>query len=104
MAGCECILGVDSVTTERTNLHRSVEALLDEMGISYQSEVPIDGYCLDIYLPEWHLAIEVDGMGHYPKKDQKRDTYLLLEHNIQTLRITKPDREKIVAFIERCAV
>lgn len=88
------------MTTERTNLHRSVEQLLDRMGLAYQSEVPCDVYQLDIYLPEWNLAIEVDGMGHYPKKDRKRDQRLLADHGIPTLRLTKPDEAAIVKFIE----
>lgn len=91
------------MTTERTNLHRSAEAVLDNMGIAYQSEVACGPYQLDIYLPEWNLAIEVDGMGHYPKKDDRRDEYLRKEFGIKTLRIGKPDADVIVAFIEKHA-
>ena len=73
---------------ERTRPHRDLEHLLSEMELSHLSEVPVAGYVLDIYLTEWHLAIEVDGPTHttYSLRDRARDKRLL-DVGIPTLRI-----------------
>lgn len=62
------------------------------MGISYVSEMEeFQPYCLDIYLTEWHLCVEVDGPGHSPKHDAKRDG-ALLTLGCPTLRLKTQER------------
>lgn len=73
--------------TYRTAPHRRVEWLLDFHGISYLSECELfPPYQLDLYLPEWHLDVEVDGLGHTPKHDGARDE-ALLRLGVVTLRL-----------------
>lgn len=74
--------------TERTRPHRELECLLGEMELSHLSELPVAGYVLDIYLTEWHLAIEVDGPNHstYSLRDRARDKKLMTL-GIPTMRI-----------------
>lgn len=51
--------------------------LLREMGIDavaeYRLETPHGTYWLDIYLPDYHAAIEVDGPQHSRRRDRRRD-------------------------------
>lgn len=73
--------------TTRSRPHRCVEALLDGLGISYVSECEdFQPYSIDIFLPEWHLAIEVDGPYHTPKGDKQRDA-VLKAIGVETLRL-----------------
>lgn len=57
----------------------------------------IDGFELDIYLPEKRLNIEYDGIQHLKctGKDKKRDTYLLKKYNIKTVRIPPEKLDEI---------
>jgi very-short-patch-repair endonuclease len=78
------------------------------MQIGYVSEEPFSPYAIDIYLPEWHLGIEVDGPGHSPKKDAYRDGFLCKEYFLPVLRlkadILLPDAiKKIEDFIVQWA-
>lgn len=100
----------DSDHSSRSGPHRRVEKVLSEMDINFSSEERFAPYTLDIYLPEWHLAIEVDGPAHSAKKDQVRDQWFLEFHGIPTLRLeatiwqkTQTLQEKIIAFIEEHA-
>lgn len=100
----------DNTPSERSGPHRRVEAILDEMDINYSSEERFVPYTLDIYLPEWHLAIEIDGPGHSVKRDGVRDKWFLEAHGIPTLRLDakiwqgkNPIKERIIQFIEEHA-
>ena len=73
---------------ERTGPHRRVEKILDEMGVSYISEyMAFAPYKVDIYLPEFHAVIEIDGMGHSRRLDRDRDLYIENVYHAPTLRI-----------------
>lgn len=93
--------------------HRRVLDIIARLHIPHSKEHrEFPPYQLDIYLPEWHLCIEVDGPYHTPKADQKRDA-ALLEQGIPTLRIPHRDvgtaerreavKECIIDFIEQHA-
>jgi hypothetical protein len=72
----------------RTRPHRWVEGLLEEMRIAYMSECEdFPPYRLDLYIPQWHLCVEVDGPMHTPAKDKRRDLYLEGHYSLPTLRI-----------------
>mgnify|MGYP001572447040 CR=1 FL=1 len=73
--------------TSRTAQHRRVERILARMQIGFDSEVGFSPYSVDIYIPEWHLAVEVDGPGHSPKKDAERDAVLLGKYFLPVLRL-----------------
>lgn len=74
--------------SERSGPHRRVEKVLKKMGIGFISEndefLP---YKLDLYLPDYHAAIEVDGPSHSNKKDKARDTWMLERYFVPTMRI-----------------
>lgn len=95
--------------TYRSKPHRKVEEVLSNMGISFMTEHDeFQPYTLDSFLPEWHLAIEVDGPSHHEKKNRARDEWLKQRYGIETLRIktkgpwsSKAKLEaEIMAFIE----
>lgn len=78
------------------------------MGVGYLSEcTDFRPVSLDIYLPEWHLAVEVDGPLHAPRLDAERDAMMLEMYGIHTLRIPIKDAvwcdKAILAFIEEHA-
>ncbi|WP_338061535.1 endonuclease domain-containing protein [Sphingopyxis lindanitolerans] len=58
--------------------------------IKFRRQHPIHRYVLDFYVPEWKLAIEIDGiahdMGDRPERDDARDQWLASQ-GIRTLRI-----------------
>jgi very-short-patch-repair endonuclease len=65
-----------SIATERSADHRWAEVQLDNAVISYDSEHRFGKYVVDIYLPEWHIGIELDGPTHSPAKDILRNEEL----------------------------
>lgn len=100
----------DSDHSSRSGPHKRIEKILDGMDINYSSEERFAPYTLDLYLPEWHLAIEVDGPAHSAKKDEVRDQWFLEFHGIPTLRLDAKVwhthlyiQAKIIAFIEQHA-
>lgn len=96
-------------STERTAPHRAVEKILDEMKVSYFSEYQFEPYKVDIYLTEWHLAVEIDGPQHSPNKDAVRDQYLLIHYGLPILRIKAKGMRKgaveasVLAFLDEHA-
>jgi very-short-patch-repair endonuclease len=100
-----------SIETSRTRPHRRIERLLDAEGIAYITECEdFPPYCLDLYLGEWHLCVEVDGPTHakYSLKDRARDALLIERYSIPTLRLSTelsaPDsRARLIEFIEQWA-
>lgn len=92
---------------QRSRPHRYMEKVLGEMGISFMSEQPFPPYTVDIYLPEWHLAIEIDGPFHSAAKDKLRDDYLEVTYGLRLMRKdirwfskTPKLRQEILKFIE----
>ena len=58
------------------------------MGVSFISENDeFPPYTLDLYLPDYHAAIEVDGPSHNRKRDKARDTWMLERYFVPTMRI-----------------
>lgn len=95
---------------QRSGPHRRVEQILDKMGISYISEYPFPPYTVDVYLPEWRCAVEIDGPLHSKNKDKVRDNYLEAWYLLPVLRIdakrwhsSKKIEEQITTFIEEYA-
>lgn len=95
---------------QRSGPHRRVEKLLDKIGISYMSEHPFLPYTVDIYLPEFYAAVEIDGPLHSKTKDHVRDQFLDAYYHLPVLRLeaniwdsSKAIQDKIIAFIEEHA-
>ena len=93
--------------TTRTFPHRAVERALDLLGIAYISEYSgFPPYQLDMYIPEWRIAIEYDGPYHSPKHDRERDAVLLAKYDVRAIvRITRKDslrpQELATTLLER---
>jgi len=73
--------------SSRSGIHRRVEDVLDGMSLSYESEVYFPPYHVDIYMREWHLAIEADGPFHNRRKDEGRDALLLEKFGLIVIRL-----------------
>lgn len=72
---------------QRSQPHRRIEKLLDEMGIAYFSEFHFPPYIVDIYLVEWHIAMEIDGPYHSKGKDYTRDRYITEFYGVPIMRL-----------------
>jgi very-short-patch-repair endonuclease len=75
------------------------------MGLSYQSEHEFPPYAVDVYLGEFHAALEIDGPGHSRTKDAKRDSRLWEAYRLAVLHLPTdlaPDRVKamVLSFVE----
>lgn len=66
--------------------HRKVVRWISTWGLQYQEEYPVGPYSLDVYLPEMHLGLEIDGPWHNKKKDRKRDA-AIKEQGIDIVRV-----------------
>jgi very-short-patch-repair endonuclease len=77
----------------RSNPHKRIEKVLDEIGLNYESEYSLPPFTIDIMLPEYWLGIEIDGPYHTKSKDQKRDKYLLEHYGLYLLRFRNKDRQ-----------
>ena len=48
--------------------------VLSDMGLRYDTQVPINQYTADFFVSELGMIIEADGIyGHLKKRDMKRD-------------------------------
>lgn len=93
---------------ERTHWHRKAEYWISELGIQYQSEIPFPPYQVDIYIPDCHVAIEIDGPFHMRKHDERRDEELMTIYGLPVIRISSKKgikreqfRVSLVAGLER---
>lgn len=72
--------------TERTTWHRWAENQLSELGIQYSSEVDFAPYRVDIYIPDCHAAVELDGPHHLRRHDERRDQFLWETYRLPIIR------------------
>jgi very-short-patch-repair endonuclease len=83
---------VELVTlTVVSEVHAKVIHFLESRGVQLIEEVPFPPYTVDIYIPDYHIAVEVDGPQHSKKNDTKRDKVLIKEYKLWMFRVT--DRE-----------
>jgi very-short-patch-repair endonuclease len=66
-----------------------------ELGLVVEEEYPVGPYTVDIYLPEIHAAIEVDGPDHRKKRDETRDHRILETYFMPTFRFTIQDEDVV---------
>jgi len=98
----------DSSRTEYTNGQLWLNCRINELGFSTEMEREFLPFQVDIYVHETHSVVEYDGMGHWKKRDQKRDYFLEKTYGLKVLRITPrmksiEVREKLVEFLSACA-
>lgn len=81
--------------------HRELVRFLQSKGVLVSEEHQFGPYSVDIYLPEFGLALEVDGPTHSlsRKKDALRDAYLKRQYGLNVLRV-KEGTPKAAAWEE----
>ena len=59
---------------------------LSELGLRYDTQVPINQYTADFFVPELGMIIEADGIyGHFKKRDIKRDADLMRIYGVKNI-------------------
>ena len=71
--------------THYTTKQLELESVINNIGFQTNLEEVMDPYCLDIWLPECKVAVEVDGPDHWQKDSDKRDTYLKENYAIKDI-------------------
>lgn len=79
-----------------TDSHIKLIKLLESKGLELMEEVDFPPFKVDVYLPDYHVAIECDGPQHTKKKDIKRDRelgdkYQLLVFHVTTSMLAKTE-------------
>ena len=77
--------------TELTAPHRKLVEIIQQIGFEVLAEYAVGPYMLDCWLPEFWAGIEVDGPGHFKKRDATRDKNLMDRYCIPILRVTDVD-------------
>ena len=77
-----------------TDQENIIAGYLSEFGLRYTEQYGFYPYTVDFFIPELNMIIEADGKyGHFKKRDQKRDQFLLeqgeIEHIIHIKERTK---------------
>lgn len=95
---------------ERSGPARRVEAILNDMDISFTPEQEFPPYKVDIYITEFHVALEIDGPFHTKAKDKTRDRYLEKFYALPVKRMNSTRwqqkgriKDNIIKFIEEHA-
>lgn len=73
--------------TTMTNIHRRVISFLKERRVHLEVERSFNPYFVDIFLPEYNVAVECDGgkWHNYPygsERDRKRDRYIISKYKV----------------------
>ena len=63
---------------DNTPQEKTIEKILDEFGLRYDTQYFFMQYIVDFWIPEINMIIEADGVyGHLQKRDVKRDMELM---------------------------
>ena len=77
--------------TELTEIHQKAIKKLEKLGYQVMEEVRFPPYVVDIYIPDLHIGVEVDGPHHVEKRDIKRDNVLYEEYNLPIIRLNQKE-------------
>lgn len=68
-----------------------IEDFLNLMNIDYIKQYPVDNYRIDLYIPKFNLAIEIDEEEHKYKKeyDCKRQNYIENQIHCKFIRVNE---------------
>ncbi|RKI36404.1 DUF559 domain-containing protein [bacterium D16-59] len=68
-----------------------IEDFLDEMNISYTEQYKVGNYRIDLYIPKFNLAIEIDEKEHKYKReyDKIRQKYIEKQIHCAFIRINE---------------
>ena len=71
--------------THYTAKQLEIENVINNIGFQTNLEEVFGPYCVDIWIPELKVAVEVDGIDHYKKDSDKRDEFLKENYNIKDI-------------------
>lgn len=71
------------------------------MNISYILQYPVDNYKIDLYIPEYSIAIEIDEEAHRYKKDYDKIRQNYIENQIHCKFIRVNEGESCGSVIAR---
>ena len=77
-----------------TDVHVAVAEALERRGLGLQVEVEFPPYRADIYLPLFHVVVEVDGPQHNEKADRKRNRELNRAYGLYVFHVKASDSSK----------
>lgn len=80
-------------STSLTSNHRRIMKIVSDLGFIPEPEISFPPYTVDIYLREFHIAIEYDGVGHNKKRDEQRDKVLMGLYELPVIRFDYVPRE-----------
>jgi very-short-patch-repair endonuclease len=70
-----------------------------QTGLKFRRQAAVEQRILDFLCPAKGLAIEIDGITHDARVDERRDAALLRDHGLTTLRFTN---EEVMGNLEGC--
>lgn len=91
-----------------------IKDFLDGVNIEYILQYPIDKYRIDLYIPKYNIAIEIDEEEHRYKKeyDFRRQDYIENKIHCKFIRVNEGERcgsmiarivKELKMFANRCA-
>jgi very-short-patch-repair endonuclease len=86
--------------TGENRLEKTVRQALDSMAIQYIQEHRIGRYSIDFFLPQWNIALEIDGdYWHQDKtRDNRKDEYLK-RHSLVVCRMLQSEIENSINLV-----
>jgi len=101
---------VSESVTVVSDAHRDMMKQLARRGVEFREALPSPPYQVDIYVPAFHICIEVDGPQHGKRADDKRDERLLEVYLLPTFRVKANDVNRpskwapdLAAFLQKHA-
>ena len=88
-------IGTPEPETFRTKLHQELVRRVELAGYTVQEELDYPPYRVDVYVPQFHVALEADGPLHRGRatmrKDVERDDFLRRRYQLPVIRFTEEE-------------
>ena len=81
----------DDQLTYMTGAHLAVIKALEKNGLGVMEEIEFPPYRVDVYLPKYHAAVEVDGPMHSERADRRRDRELYAAYSLHVFHVDATD-------------
>ena len=100
---CQGAWAARNMNRKETRIEAAIRSLLDQMGVSYIQECPIDFYTCDFVIESSRLVIECDGtywhgIAKVFRRDRRKDTFLA-SRGYKVLRLSE---SLIKSDLEQC--
>lgn len=100
---------MSELVTTFSDAHREMVRVLENMGHELLVEIEFPPYRVDIYLPDIHAVVEVDGPNHSRKGNRRRDWALVERYCLPTFRLKAGQvkssarwKSGFLAFVKAC--